>query len=126
VNDATDFFWLGGSNPAVDADTRMGKAIAAAGGGQMVKGFYYAERKSNSDLKIYRNNTLLGSNATATTPVAPNLNLYAWARNNNGVAAGYNFMHGSFLSVGMDLSAQERSDFYACVQTLQTNLGRAI
>lgn len=126
ANDATDDFWLGSLNPSAQTDARLGKAVTASGGGQMVRGFYYVERKSTTDLKVYRNNTQIAATATSATHAAPAFMMYAWARNNSGVAGGFNQVTGSFLSIGTDMSAQERADYHAIVQTLQINLGREV
>lgn len=124
--DATDDYWLGSLNPPAQSDARFGKSTTASGGGQMVKGFYYAERVSGTDLKVYRNNAQIGSSTGATSPAAPVYTFHAWARNNVGVAAGFSGVTGSFLSAGLPLSAQERAEYYAIVQTLQANLGRGV
>ena len=129
ANDGTTQFILGalaGGGPSNRTDGSWGAGVSATAATQITRGFYMLQRVSTTDLKIYRNNTQIATSAVNTAHTTPNQNFYAWARNNTGVAADFNNCTGSFLSIGAQLSTQERADYYAIVQTLQINLGRAV
>jgi hypothetical protein len=125
-NGADQFVLLGSTNAGANCTAYIGGTVAAAPGTPYNKGFYYVERTSLTDLKLYRNNTQIGSNAAAITFTPPAFFMYAFARSVSGAAANFLNTRMSFLSVGTNLSAQERSDYYSIVQTLQVNLGRAV
>lgn len=120
----TQFLFLGTQAP--DSVTRLGGTTQATLAGATTRGFYYGERAANNDLKLYKNNAPIASSATVTTLSLPAQNVYAFARNAGGTPTSYTATRLSFLSVGQNLSAQERTDYYNAVQTLQVNLGRAV
>lgn len=126
AGDGTQHYWMGALVPASATDSRLGQTQTASGGGQMIKGFYIVNRAANNDLKLYRNGVQLGANSNATAGAGPALNIFAGAWNNTGSPAGYLNTPISFLSIGQSMNTQQLTDFYSIVQTLQTNLGRAV
>jgi hypothetical protein len=120
-------FWLGSSNPSTTTAGRYGGATSVVDSNPTVKGLYYMERVSATDLRLYRNATQIGATQTTNiTPAPPGGNIFAWALNTGASPSGQNQISGSFLSIGAIMSATERATYYALVQTLQTNLGRAV
>lgn len=120
----TEEFWIGGSTTSNAG--RYGKTNSVSDATANLKGFYYVERLSATDLKIYRNNTQLGTLATNIVAVPPGQNIQAWCYNAAGTPTSHTAVSGSFLSLGQTMTAQQRADFYTIVQTLQTNLGRQV
>jgi len=125
ANEVDQNFLLGSTNPAASTAGYLGGNISATGS-PYTKGFHYAERVATNDLKLYRNNAQIGTNGATATFTPPSLNLFAFARNVTGTPANYLNTRLSYISVGLNMSATERSDYYSIVQTLQINLGRAV
>jgi hypothetical protein len=123
---ATHHYWMGALTPASACDARLGQLVNASGGGQLVKGFYCASRNSSTSLNLYRNGASIATSNSATTGVPPNLNILGGAWNNNGTPAGHINTPLSFFSVGASMTSQQQAAYYTLVQTLQTNLGRAV
>jgi hypothetical protein len=104
----------------------LGKSLTATEVASPVKGFLYTERQSATDLKLYRNNTQIATQTTNITPAYPPINFFVGARNNFGAATSFGNKKISFVSLGLPLTAQERTDFYNAVQNLQANLQRNV
>jgi hypothetical protein len=127
VSDATPHsYYIGSLVPASQVDARAGQTTTATGATALLKGFYHSQRIASTDLKLYRNGTQIATVSAATTGVPCTINMFAGAFNNNGAPAAYVNTPLSFVSVGTSMSAQEITDFYTIVQTLQTNLGRSV
>jgi hypothetical protein len=62
----------------------------------------------------------------AVTSPKPALNLFVCARNNNGAADQFWKNRLRFASIGQALTADEVSDYYQIVQSLQDALGRTV
>lgn len=84
-------------------------------------------RRSTTDLAVYYNNTLQGSNATFRNDLPPNLlDLFVLARNDNGTPASFATDTLSLISFGSSMIAGEITAFNTAVQTYQTALGRQV
>jgi len=124
---STEMYWLGSTNPLTGAMARWGKTTLATSGAQMLKGFYLSQRASTTDLRVFRNGQQVASASAATTPAVVNsLNVFAFAWNSNTTPLAHWNTPGSFISMGSALTDQQITDYSAIVQTLQTNLGRAV
>ena len=105
----------------------MGGTQSAGDATPMNKGFYYGERVSATDLRLYFNNAQIGvTNTTNTVPAYTAANLFLHARNNNGAPAAFTNKRIAFASVGLPLTATERTAYYNAVQNLQINLQRNV
>lgn len=104
----------------------LGKTNGAAESAVPVKGFLYADRSGPTNIALYRNNTQIATSVVNVVPAYPARNFYICARNNDGALASLGNRKISFVSAGASMTAQQRTDFYSIVQTLQTNLGRNI
>jgi len=128
VSTGSDLFLVGATVANSNTAAYAGLGVSAGSGTSYSAGFYYAERQSVTDLKLYQNNTQIASSAVDVTGLAaPAINFFAFARNNSGGGAiSHLDTRLSFIAVCQALSATERAALYAHVVTLQTNLGRAI
>ena len=119
------FYWAsGGSVGSQIGDSNSSVAYTPTNGGT---GFHLASRTSNVLLKVYRDNSVLGSYTTTNTvSTLPNLPLYIGARNDAGSAEFFNKYEAAFASIGDGLTDAEASTFYTAVQKYQTTLGRQV
>lgn len=127
VNDLADNYLLGSNNPATACAGYIAGPVAALPATPYTKGFYYVDRSSSSNLKLYRDGVEIGSNSATVSLSNPGINFFAFARNNNGGgAANYLNTRVAFLAITTSMPVELREVFYRCVQTLQVNLGRAV
>ena len=90
------------------------------------QGFTLGNRTSATSLKLFQNNTLLGTNTTSESSGLPNVNMYLGAINGSGAIDNYNNMPHQFASMGDGLSDSEATAFRTAVVAYQTTLGRAV
>lgn len=127
VNDAASHAFRLGSTTGSNANSFWGGvANSAIMPANPTPGFYLSQRVSATDLQLYRNGVSQNTNATNTVPVAPALNIYLLARNDNAAVATTTAKKLSFFSIGAVLTATEIPLFYTAVQNLQTALGRNV
>jgi hypothetical protein len=131
-------YFIGANNAAVTEITGIASTVGtnrrmmhggtAAGGDAtgLTKGFYYGERASATSVNLYQNDVAMTPDATNTTPNLTAINVYLFARNNNGTAATFCNKRASFFSIGTNMSATERTAYYNAVVNLQTNLQRNV
>jgi hypothetical protein len=94
----------------------------SAGAGQNMKAFFIASRITSTVAKLYRNNSI-AFNDTLNSGSLSNGNITLFGYN------AFNYISNqqcAFASIGDGLSDTEASNFYTCVQTFQTALGRNI
>ena len=91
-------------------------------------GFYIGSRTSSTSHKLYKNNTILGTNTSANINSLPNQNLFIGASNNlpNLSITSYSTKQCAFASIGNGLTDTEAANFYTAVQAYQTTLSRNI
>jgi hypothetical protein len=89
------------------------------------QGFYIGNRVSSSDSKIFKNGVIIASRITQTG-TNPNLPIYLFSRNINGVASWITARRLSFYSVGSGLTDLEAVALNNRVQALQIGLERAV
>lgn len=94
------------------------------------RGFYINNKTSSAigGLVADKNGTQVASNSSAiTTNSYPNLNIFIGASSlSSGTAFQYDLKECAFSSIGLGLSAAERTDFNTIVTTYQTTLGRNV
>lgn len=88
------------------------------------QGFMLVTRTSATSLKMFQNNTLLGTNTTSETNGLPNVNMYLAGRNGDNVVDSYNNMPHQFASMGDGLSDSEATAFRTAVVAFNTTLNR--
>ena len=93
-------------------------------------GLFLSTRTTNNSHKVYRNNSLLGSDTnTSTQNVLPSKTMtiaaYNYSTDTNGIIR-YSTKETAFASIGDGLSDTEATNFYNSVQKFQTTLGRQI
>lgn len=91
-------------------------------------GFYVNTRTANNSMKVFKNNTLIGSSTiTNPTNTLPNSYLYFAAFNNAGAYAdGYESVNYQFSYVSDGLSDTEATALYNAVNAYQVALSRNI
>jgi hypothetical protein len=89
-------------------------------------GFYVGTRTSASVLKLFKNNTQLGSTYTGANGARGDLNMFLGALNVTGTAQYYTQRNYAFASIGDGLTDTEAANFYTAVQAFQTTLGRQV
>jgi len=89
-------------------------------------GMFIGNRNSDSSNKIYRNNTIIASNALSGGVSLPNIPLFMAAANTTTGAVGFSSLETAFASIGDGLTDTEAANFYTAVQAYQTTLGRQI
>jgi hypothetical protein len=88
---------------------------------------YLANRASPTSLTLHKRTHLKATNAAASvTSPKPALNLFLAARNNAGTPDQFFANSIRFASIGQALTADEVTQFYQFVQSLQDSLGRAV
>jgi hypothetical protein len=103
-----------------------GVRVSAANANSL--GFYQSSRTSSTSIKVFKNNTTLGTNTNTNISIGqPNFPLYIGASDFGGTTAN-NFSNRecAFASIGDGLTDTQASNFYTAVQTFQTTLSRAI
>jgi hypothetical protein len=84
-------------------------------------GFMVGSETSNSLRKVFKNNSLLGTNTNTSTTAIGNVNI---SLASNGF--GFSTNECSFSSLGDGLTDTQASNFYTAVQAFQTTLNREI
>jgi hypothetical protein len=90
------------------------------------KGFYTVKRTSNSNLKLFKNGNLLGSNTTTDFATLVSKNILISAVEFNNTYQQFSNRETAFASIGDGLSDAEALAFYNAVQKYQSILGRQI
>lgn len=87
-------------------------------------GFYIASRINSSQVKIYKNNSLLGTIGRIAAAL-PNRNIFVGGVNKS---AGIEYSNNqiAFSSIGAGLTDTQAANYYNAVQAFQTALGRAV
>jgi SPP1 family predicted phage head-tail adaptor len=88
-------------------------------------GFFINSRITSSQIKQFKNSTLLGTYSDNST-VLSNYSLYLCAFNNNGVASQYSKNQTAFVSIGNGLTDTEATNLNTVVQAFQTSLSRQV
>jgi hypothetical protein len=117
---------LGTPNGTIQQGMLGSNSASASSGAAPNAGFYYVERNSATDLQLWYQNASVASSSISVAPAYQNLNLFVCARNANGAPSNYSAKKISFCSVGVPLTAQERTTFYNAVVALQTALNRNV
>jgi hypothetical protein len=104
----------------------LGATVSAGDANGITKGFYYGERASAISLELFKDNASIGTSNTNVVPAYPAINVYLFARNNNGAAVSFQNKRASFFSIGTNMTAAERSALYNAVVNLQANLQRNV
>jgi hypothetical protein len=117
---------IGTPNGSIQQGMLGGNSSSASSGGAPNAGFYYVERNSGTDLQLWYQGAQVATSALATTPAYQNLNLFICARNAGGGPGSHSAKKISFCSVGLPLSASEKTVFYNAVVALQTSLNRNV
>ena len=86
---------------------------------------YLASRTSSTSLVGYSGGAVVGTYATATTPVFLNGSIYVFCLNNNGTAGLYTDATLRMYSVGVGMDGTQALAFYNAVEAFNTALGRA-
>jgi hypothetical protein len=89
-------------------------------------GFYVGTRTSASVLKLFKNNTQLGSTYTGANGARGDLNIFLGALNVTGTAQYYTQRNYAFASIGDGLTDTDASNLNTRVTTFQTALNRNI
>lgn len=88
-------------------------------------GLFVNSRVASGSFKGYRNGTSEGTMSITSTGLA-NFPIFLGARNNYSTPAFYSTKQCAFASIGDGFSDTEAANFYTCVNTFQTTLGRNI
>jgi hypothetical protein len=92
------------------------------------RGLFTTTRTSSTVLKVFKNNTQLGSTLTAASTNFSSLTqpIYICALNKNGAVDFYTTRQYAFASIGDGLTDTEAANLYTAVNTFQTTLGRNV
>jgi hypothetical protein len=92
------------------------------------RGLFTTTRTSSTVLKIFKNNSQLGSTLTAASTNFSSLTqpIYICALNKNGAVDFYTTRQYAFASIGDGLTDTEAANLYTAVNTFQTTLGRNV
>lgn len=89
------------------------------------KGYYITTSADDSDLRVYRDNVLRGSqSATRDVSPVPDLDLYIGSHNTDGSEGQSNDREISFFTVGKNLTGPEASYIHGVVDTFLTALNK--
>jgi hypothetical protein len=88
--------------------------------------FHISSLLSTTSMKLYRNNTLLGSGNANPLSIYPSLNFYFGCANGNGTPGQYSSREAAFASIGNGLSDTDAFLLYLAVQRYQTALNRQV
>ena len=89
-------------------------------------GFYVGTRTSSNLLKLFKNNSQLGSTYTGANGARLDLNAFLGAVNVSNIPAYYTQRNYAFASIGDGLLDSEANNLYLCVQQFNTTLGRQV
>ncbi len=89
-------------------------------------GFSVSSRTSTTSLKMYRKNTLFGTNTTLDSNPIPSNNIYIGAASTATSFQNPSILQCAFASIGDGLTDTEASNFYTAVQAFQTTLSRQV
>jgi hypothetical protein len=89
-------------------------------------GLMLASRTSTTSLKVYRSNTLLGTQTALGDSVNSPYSIFIGSYNSDGVASAFSTKQCAFASIGDGLTDQDVINFYNIVQRYQINLGRQV
>ena len=89
------------------------------------RGFYVNCRTTSSRVDLYKNGVSV-ANKTVVPGLAGTINMYLFARNDNGETKYFTAREGAFSFIGYDFTQAEMLTFYNLVQTLQTSLSRQV
>jgi hypothetical protein len=92
-----------------------------AGASSTTPGYMIGTETSNSIRKVFKNNTILGTNTTTSTTAISNANI-----NLSGHVGGYSDNVASLATIGDGLTDYEAKALYWIVQKFQTTLGRQV
>jgi hypothetical protein len=88
-------------------------------------GYYINTRTANNVFKMFKSNTLKATNTATNTSTILSTNIFLGANNQAG-ATQFSPRQNAFASIGDGLTDTQAADFYTCVQTFQTTLGRQV
>jgi hypothetical protein len=101
------------------------KQIAATNGAAIPGGLWLASRGSATDLRLYNGASQEASSASSIGTFAPlSTEMSVFAVWNGVTASGHSLARIRGYSVGLNLTAQQVSDFNTAMTTFQTALGR--
>jgi hypothetical protein len=89
-------------------------------------GIYISTRNSSTSLKLFKNNSQLGSTYTGANGSRLDVNVFLGAYNLGGTPSFYTQRNYAFASIGDGLTDTEELNFYTAVQAFQTTLGRNV
>jgi hypothetical protein len=90
-------------------------------------GMYINTRTAINSFKIFKNNSLFGSNSGNNAMTSePNVNMWAGCINITNTVNNPSDMNFAFFSLGDGLSDTQSADFYTAVQAFQTTLARQV
>jgi hypothetical protein len=129
-NELTILSSFSGSTYAFSNITGANSGAAVNSTFNSATGHFIANRESASSNKIIRNGTVLATNTTSITGIAPTGNLFLTAQNyfnnSNYQVLYYTTREQAFTTIGESLTNAQAITFYNLVQTLQTALSRAV
>jgi hypothetical protein len=88
------------------------------------QGFLIGSRTSTTSLKLYYNNTTIGTSATTLASSRPTSQMWLGAENSGG--PNYSPRECAFASIGNGLSDTDANNLYTVVQAFQTSLSRQV
>jgi hypothetical protein len=107
-----------------DYTNALSQVVVSAANG---KGFFNGSITSNTNQKLYKNGTSIGSNTLLNTSTPSNYPIYLGAVNNQDASAvEYTQNQYAFMSIGDGLTDTQASNLYTSVQTFQTTLSRQV
>jgi hypothetical protein len=89
-------------------------------------GLMLASRTSTTSLKVYRSNTLLGTQTALGDSVNSPYSIFIGSYNSDGVASTFSSKQCAFASIGDGLTDAEALAFYNAVQNFNTTLNRQV
>jgi hypothetical protein len=92
-----------------------------------ILGFALVSRTSTNNMRLYKNDLLVGTNTTITTSLTYNNTSFAInANNNQGTLGSFSNHETAFATIGDGLTDYEAKALYWIVQKFQTTLGRQV
>jgi hypothetical protein len=92
-----------------------------------ILGFALVSRTNTNNMRLYKNNLLVGTNTTITTSLTYNNTSFAInANNNQGTLGSFSNHETAFATIGDGLTDYEAKALYWIVQKFQTTLGRQV
>ena len=89
-------------------------------------GLYQVSRISSTSLKVYKNNTIFGTNTATNTGTLPAISMYLSAAHRGTSAINYSNRECAFATLGDGLSDTEAANLYTAVNKFQTSLSRNV